>query len=168
MMKYLKTPLIAILITFLLPVIAQAAVDLNKTGDYLSGEHKYERGTDFSLTKTLKYQTSNTLLTIDYYYLENDSIFINGILFEQISYIFFKGKYHGYIVYLNDKHKKFGVKEYFFNESNFLQKKGKYYIWQNMNEVIVFQDFSVHQGRVIYLYKTPYLKDHPDFYKMLK
>ena len=166
-----KTPSILFLLvaSFFTPGISTAGV-------HTIGNHRYNCEQDIGEIEDIKYQTSVDISSpITYYYKEQDGISIGDENFRQVSYLFWNGKYFGYIVYLNDKAKSFKVKQYIYNkisERIRIQKKciPKYIpsndrtLWETEDEIIIFKRFSFHQAKVIYLCRCLYKKsiDPPD------
>lgn len=128
-----------------------------------SENHRFQCGQTISESDVLKYRTQPAhTFKIQYYSKENSSVMINGVEYNQILYLYWKGQYFGYIVYLNEQSKTFNVKKYLFENigAPFKVEDGSTkYTWTTDKEIIIFRKFSYHQGQAIYLCRKFYMEN---------
>lgn len=131
--------------------------------------HRFDCGQQLKESDDLKFCTQPVhTFAVQYHSKENDSISIDGVQFNQILYLFWRNKYFGYIVYLNEHSKAFQVKEHLYNNLDNLIKSensGDKLTWVTDKEIIIFRKFSYHQGQVIYLCKKMYMEKVDPFTK---
>ncbi|WDP90455.1 MAG: hypothetical protein HUN04_12420 [Desulfobacter sp.] len=130
----------------------------NQSYAYSFNEHKYECSQNINSIQNLKYLSSHRYKPFLKYYenKNNDErIKINNIKFHPISYIFWKDKYVGYAIYINEKSKGKKILDLLYTTFNHPHEQSHTFkTWYTNDQIIIFTKFSLHQSRIIFLCKN--------------